>query len=546
MAKIQSRVISNQHIKQKGELPDGWFHVGDIKMYRHLVEQMPHNGTMIELGVWKGRSLCSVADIIKRKNIRVFAVDTFLGSTNEIKEHEEANEIDIQQVFNDNIKEFGLDVDLYNMSTNDAAKIINKKFDLIFIDADHSSESITQDLENWLPKCKGIIAGHDYELPSIRTAVNKIFPDVDYIHSTKDETRGTMWWYNCSEKQNNNMKKNNVVSPQKPTVIKKIDVIIPAFKAQNTISRTISSVVIQSMVDEISVTIVNDADDIGYADFVEHFSPYVDIKEITLSVNGGPGVARQYGIDNTAAPYFTCIDADDTFAGAFALEILYRSMRANPEYHTVIGSFVEQHENLQFLNHQNDLVWMFGKMYTRSFINKYKIRFNETRANEDNGFNTIIRLVSSDTEKIMFLPDIVYYWHHKEDSITRINNAQYSYDQSFVGYVDNMIYAIKHAKKVKPFNSYIDMWAIQIMCQLYIYYYQTIKRDPRFKDQNYKYCIKYYNEIFKHFHDTMTRENFEGIFGETLSQQSPNMKDFVAEKTVYQFIDDLKNEKAIE
>ena len=336
------------------------------------------------------------------------------------------------------------------------------------------------------------------------------------------------------EKLKDNLIRNNKL------MSKKIDIIIPAYKAQNTIARTIASVIIQSIVDELTITIVNDCDGIGYKDFVERFSPYVDIKEITMTENGGPGVARQRGIDNTTSPYFTCIDADDTFAGAFALEILYRSMCANAEYHTVIGAFVEQHENLQFLNHTNDMVWMFGKLYTRAFIDKYKIRFNETRANEDNGFNTIIRLVSSETEKIMFLPDIVYYWHHKEDSITRINNAQYSYDQSFVGYTDNMIYAIKHAKKVKPFNSYIDMWAIQIMAQLFIYYYQTIKRDPRFKEQNYMYCIKYYREIFKHFHDTMVRENFESIFGETLSQQSPNMKDIVPDKSLYQFIDELK------
>lgn len=321
---------------------------------------------------------------------------------------------------------------------------------------------------------------------------------------------------------------------------KKLDVIIPAYKAQSTIGKTIASIIMQSVVDKVKITIVNDSDGIGYADFVNHFSEYVDIQEVSLKVNGGPGVARQLGIDSTTAPYFTCIDADDTFAGAFALEILLKSIESNPGYHTVVGSFAEQHPDLKFINHQNDLVWMFGKLYTREFINKYKIRFNETRANEDNGFNTIIRLVSSETEKIMFLPDIVYYWHYKENSITRINNAQYSYDQSFCGYTDNMIYAIQSARKVKPFNSYIDMWTVQIMCQLYIYYYQTVKRDPRFIEQNYSYCVKYYNSVFKDMCDRIPKDNFNGIFGETLSQQSQNMIDIVPEKTIYQFIEDLK------
>jgi glycosyltransferase involved in cell wall biosynthesis len=323
---------------------------------------------------------------------------------------------------------------------------------------------------------------------------------------------------------------------------KKIDVIIPAYKAQDTILRTLSSIAMQSIKDQLTVTIVNDVDGIGYKKFVDMFKEHLDIREITLDKNGGPGVARQYGIDNTNSPYFTCIDADDTFAGAFALETLLMSIQKEPGYHTVIGSFVEQHEGLRFLNHQQDMVWMFGKLYTRAFINKYDIRFNETRANEDNGFNTIIRLVSSEQEKVMFIPDIVYFWHYKEDSITRINNAQYSYDQSFVGYTDNMIYAIQHAKKKKPFNNYIDMWAVQVMAQLYIYYYQTVKRDKRFIEQNYEYCKKYYREIFKKYNLEMGKEQFEPIFAETFAQQSPNMTDFVADKTIYQFIDDLKKD----
>lgn len=326
----------------------------------------------------------------------------------------------------------------------------------------------------------------------------------------------------------------------------KIDIIIPAFKAQNTIEKTLASIVMQTIADKLTVTIVNDSDEIGYKKFVKQFSEYIDIKEINLKVNGGPGVARQYGIDNTVLPYFTCIDADDTFSGAFSLELLLKSVELNPDYHTIVGSFAEQQLDLKFINHQNDMVWMFGKLYTRNFINKYNIRFNETRANEDNGFNTIIRLVSSDTEKIMFIPDVVYYWHYKADSITRVNNAQYSYDGSFCGYTDNMIYAIKSARKVKPFNSYIDMWAVQIMVQLYIYYYQTVKRDPRFIEQNYFYCVKYYREIFKEISERLPKESFNSIFGETLSQQSSNMVDVIPEKTIYQFIETLKNTKEVE
>lgn len=324
--------------------------------------------------------------------------------------------------------------------------------------------------------------------------------------------------------------------------MKKIDVIIPAYKAQESIIKTISSCACQSIIDQIIVTIVNDADEIGYEKIVNNFKDYLEIREIKLDKNGGPGVARQFGIDNTSCPYFTCIDADDTFAGAFSLELLLHKMEEEPGFHTVVGGFAEEHKSLNFVPHSSDMVWMFGKLYTRSFIEKYKIRFNETRANEDTGFNTIIRLVSSDQERIKFISDIVYFWHFKEDSITRINNGQYSYDQSFVGYTDNMIYAINHARKVKPFNSNIDVWAIHVMAQLYIYYYQTVVRDSRFIEQNYSYCLKYYKEVFEHYHKTMEKEVFVPLFAEVFSTRASDMGDTIPELTIFQFIDQLNKD----
>lgn len=505
------------------KLPQGSFYDGDIKAYRALVEQVPDGGKIIELGVWRGRSMCSIADIILRKKLVVYAVDTFRGTDGE-EEHNDAKDHDIRAEFTSNVQAFGLSPEIYAMTTDEAAQAIHERFDLVFIDADHAKEAVRRDIENWLPKCKRFIAGHDYELADIGELVDTKFPNRQYLHCVTDPGRGTMWWNDLSVKTNSTTR---------------IDVIIPAYKAQGTIMRTLSSIAMQSIVDKITVTIVNDADGIGYESFVRQFGQSMDIREITISENGGPGVARQIGIDATTSPYFTCIDADDTFANAFALETLLRGAETNPGYHTVVGTFVEQHENLQFIMHQNDLIWMFGKLYTRAFCEKYKVRFNDTRANEDNGFNTIIRLVSSDTEKILFLPDVVYFWHHKEDSITRINNAQYSYDQSFVGYTDNMIYAIQTAKRCKPFNNYVDMWAIQVMCGLYIYYYQTVKRDPRFSEQNYACCCKYYREVFKHYDEIMSRENFAQIFAETLSERAPDMRDIVPEQTVYQFINGL-------
>lgn len=38
----------------------------------------------------------------------------------------------------------------------------NKSLDLVYIDADHTYDSVTEDIKAWLPKCRKVIGGHDY------------------------------------------------------------------------------------------------------------------------------------------------------------------------------------------------------------------------------------------------------------------------------------------------------------------------------------------------------------------------------------------------
>lgn len=292
----------------------------------------------------------------------------------------------------------------------------------------------------------------------------------------------------------------------------KIDIIIPAYKAQNTILRTLSSIALQEIVDDCEVTIVNDADGIGYKKFVDMFSPFMKIREISLEKNGGPGNARQFGIDNTENPLLMFIDADDTFSGAFALKVLRLQLLAEPYNACCFSQFLED-QQVTYVGHPKDSVWMFGKLYKRDFIKKYNIHFLPgSRGNEDNGFNMMCKLCANQYEQIKYIPDITYYWHWKEDSITRINNAQYSYDKSYVGYTNNMIFAIKEAEKACPFNGAIMQQKVAIMCNLYEYLIETEERDVRFYKQNWNCCRKYYAQVYREIKDKISDQIFAEIY----------------------------------
>lgn len=329
------------------------------------------------------------------------------------------------------------------------------------------------------------------------------------------------------------MKKNN-----------KIDVIIPAYKAQKTILRTLSSIAEQTIIDDIEVTIVNDCCPNGdYKKFVQMFSPYFKIREIKLKENGGAGVARQYGIDNTENEFFTCIDADDTFNGSVALDILRTGLAESPIIQCASATFLQLGQSVkQIVPHQNDMVWMFGKLYRREFIEKYKVRFNETRANEDTGFNTIVRLLCDNPkEQIRFIPEAVYYWHNNENSITRINDGQYALDQCFCGWTDNMIYAIQHVKKLRPFSGAVSQWMVNVMMQLYYYYVETVAKKPVFAEQNWEYVKKFYHTCYKKIEEDISEKIFSEMFSMCSAQKhgSGSLIGFIPTMGIKEFMDKL-------
>ena len=301
----------------------------------------------------------------------------------------------------------------------------------------------------------------------------------------------------------------------------KIDVIIPAYNVEDDILfRCLASIACQDIVKDVEVTIVDDASTKqNYREVAKNFENFMKINILRYETNGGPGVARQYGIDHTYNGYMTFIDADDTFNGSLALKALRTGIELeNGIYQMCVGVFDEIHEEgipkdeaPILLNHENDMVWMFGKLYRRSFIDKYNIHFHESsRANEDNGFNTMARLCMNDMERIKFIPAHVYYWHENLNSITRANDCQYSYGSSdrdsFYGYVENMIFAIKSAKKRNPYNGFITMWAVSCMVHIYQYYIECVARASEHAKINFKWCKRYYDEIYSSIESDISKE----------------------------------------
>jgi glycosyltransferase involved in cell wall biosynthesis len=282
---------------------------------------------------------------------------------------------------------------------------------------------------------------------------------------------------------------------------KLIDIIIPAYNAHKTINKTLGSIVCQSIIDKCTVTIVNDGGD-NYSKLIEIFSEYMDIREIGYQDNRGPGQARQYGIDNTNCQWLVFVDADDTFYGALTLEIYMDHIGDSKDPCAIlVDSFYQPTYSPSFDLKiiPANMTWMFAKVYNRNFINKYNIRFNESRANEDAGFNTVfeICLLEDKTYKAVVLQTPLYCWNFNPDSITRINNSEFYFKDNLISFVDNIIYAIKRLEEIFPNGEKIKEKKIELLVFLYYVFCQISNLDTKYVKKNLYAIVKFYNEVFK-------------------------------------------------
>lgn len=168
----------------------GWFEAQ--RLYAAVVKWANEGSYFVEVGAFKGRSAAFMAvEIANSKKLIAFdVVDHFKGSG---AEHETDPDVKAGTLrnafawFTSPVKDFITGV-VAEDSITAAGRYRDGTLDFVFIDAAHDTESVAADIAAWRPKMKadGIIAGDDYNAPSVATAVNAAFGE-----SVID---GGRWW----------------------------------------------------------------------------------------------------------------------------------------------------------------------------------------------------------------------------------------------------------------------------------------------------------------------------------------------------------------
>lgn len=277
-------------------------------------------------------------------------------------------------------------------------------------------------------------------------------------------------------------------------MLKDIAVIMPVYKAHETIEKTLFSVGMQKAVD-YKLYMVVDGEDVGTYDYLKKYE-CINMEILYMSENGGPGVARQYGIDHSEEPFISFIDSDDTYLSS--LSLYYQHLPFKEENHVVVSTnFVQENKDHSMKLRDRDMVWMHGKMYRRSFLDKYGIRFNETRANEDVGVNTQCQALAGEHEQIYMSQDTTYMWQWRDDSTVRADNQAFAYKEAVEGYVVNKIYAFDNVLKQREIDDGMKYFIIGAMVHLFKKYLSSMLKAPKQVKFIKKWSKKYYFKLYK-------------------------------------------------
>lgn len=196
-----------------------------------------------------------------------------------------------------------------------------------------------------------------------------------------------------------------------------IDVIIPAYNCEATLSRTLASLVAQTDKDFL-VTVVDDCSTQDIKPIVEKYRNELNIRYIRNAENQGCGMSRQAGIDNTENDFFCFVDSDDMLM-PYAVETFNSIIKANPEMEYIHSYFYEQtviDGNPALILHKDGFTWCHGKLYNRRLINRYGIKNSPlVRWADDSFFNSMCSELME--TQLVSLP--LYLWCNNANSVIR-------------------------------------------------------------------------------------------------------------------------------
>lgn len=254
---------------------------------------------------------------------------------------------------------------------------------------------------------------------------------------------------------------------------KYLSIIIPHYReTEQEVFPLLSSINNQLTVDWSSVEtiIVTDGGGIVLDEGFLRLFRNLEIRQINLETNAGPGLARQAGIDAAKGEYLMFCDADDVLQNVGVISTVLQSAEKDaPDILTTkwLEEVRAQDGSLGYMAHSDEATWMHGKLIRRNYLIQNGIRHHpDLKIHEDSYF---LSLAFAKTDRVINSDLISYVWIYRGESITRKDERAYSFDS-----IPTYIYAQCEAdKEVERLNPQIMEFRI---CQFVVYMFFTLHK----------------------------------------------------------------------
>ena len=138
-----------------------------------IAKSLSENSVIVEIGSFKGKSTCFIAEGIGNKKMQLICIDPWKDNLMQEKGDVIFNE------FTQNTKKYRDKFSILRGFSYEVIKEwpIQRKIDFLWIDGDHSYEGVKKDIFNWIPlvKERSFICFHDYrDAPGVKKAVDEL------------------------------------------------------------------------------------------------------------------------------------------------------------------------------------------------------------------------------------------------------------------------------------------------------------------------------------------------------------------------------------
>lgn len=250
---------------------------------------------------------------------------------------------------------------------------------------------------------------------------------------------------------------------------KKVTVVMATYNAEDFITKSIESVVNQSLgFKNIQLIVVDDCSTDHTPEIIEEYAnKYKNICFVALDKNSGsPGLPRNIGIELANTKYITFLDADD-WLDKSGIEALYniledsdddyvvgKTIKVESKGNSVIGEYasVKERRNISpfsiphFFYHMGPT----ARMMKLSLLNDHDIRFPEMKFGEDKLFFIDVFVFAKSVATTVAPIYYVNRTNENESSLTRVTNVldKRKADLKVIDHVKSLKLAVEKEKVI--------------------------------------------------------------------------------------------------